>query len=278
MLKHKHFDANTVGKDYIVGDLHGCYSELITALEQIGFNFVKDRLFSVGDLVDRGPQSKECAELIYEPWFHAIQGNHEALMYGAIINLCMEDHLIWLRNGGLWNQSEEKWWVHDMAADLKQLPLVISVGEGKDRFNIVHAELIKDSTHRGVHGATEFITDADLDTWNITANTEYDMIWGRNIYYSQCDNLERLLPCNPLRKHQSLFHKDLSPTYVGHTIVNKPIQIFGQIFIDTGCSLMHRRESYNLTIACPVDKVYHMYNSAKNNVTVLPHSKIDKYL
>ncbi len=45
----------------------------------MGFDPAIDRLFSVGDLVDRGPHSEAALEWLARPWFHAVQGNHEAL-------------------------------------------------------------------------------------------------------------------------------------------------------------------------------------------------------
>jgi len=47
--------TNQAGKDYVIGDLHGCYELLERLLDAVGFDKSKDRLFSVGDLIDRGP-------------------------------------------------------------------------------------------------------------------------------------------------------------------------------------------------------------------------------
>lgn len=40
-----HHDANTTGRDFIVGDLHGCRGMLDTLLEYAGFDASQDRLF-----------------------------------------------------------------------------------------------------------------------------------------------------------------------------------------------------------------------------------------
>lgn len=40
MIKHVHYSTNARGKDYIVGDLHGCYDELMDVLEQLNFDFI----------------------------------------------------------------------------------------------------------------------------------------------------------------------------------------------------------------------------------------------
>jgi bis(5'-nucleosyl)-tetraphosphatase (symmetrical) len=42
---------------YAIGDLQGCYSTLKQLLDLISFNAVRDRLWLVGDIVNRGPDS-----------------------------------------------------------------------------------------------------------------------------------------------------------------------------------------------------------------------------
>ena len=51
---------NDRGRDFVVGDLHGCYDALMRQLDARGFDPAADRLLSVGDLVDRGPDSRRC--------------------------------------------------------------------------------------------------------------------------------------------------------------------------------------------------------------------------
>src|SRR5271167_4107954 len=42
---------------YVVGDIQGCYAEFAQLLDLIGFDLACDRLWLVGDLVNRGPDS-----------------------------------------------------------------------------------------------------------------------------------------------------------------------------------------------------------------------------
>ena len=66
------FEQNTAGRDFAVGDIHGCFTELQRGLDAIGFDASADRLFSVGDPVDRGPESHHALRWLDRPWFHAI--------------------------------------------------------------------------------------------------------------------------------------------------------------------------------------------------------------
>ena len=53
----KTFSPNDVGNDYICSDIHGHFSLLEAELSLISFDKNKDRLFCVGDLIDRGDES-----------------------------------------------------------------------------------------------------------------------------------------------------------------------------------------------------------------------------
>ena len=91
---------NQNGRDYVVGDIHGMFAHLEGLLADLEFEPGRDRLFSVGDLVDRGPESHRALEWLARPWFHACRGNHEQF---AIDSADPEQHDLWVRyNGGEW--------------------------------------------------------------------------------------------------------------------------------------------------------------------------------
>lgn len=84
LVVHKRFTRNPLGRDWVCGDLHGQHDVLMTALDNAGFDPNIDRLFLLGDLIDRGPQSAELLSWVLETdHVHSVIGNHELMLIGG---------------------------------------------------------------------------------------------------------------------------------------------------------------------------------------------------
>lgn len=64
---------------YIVGDIQGCLTPLLCLLEKVQFNPDQDRLWSVGDIVNRGPNSLGTVRFLMSlgKSFQMVLGNHD---------------------------------------------------------------------------------------------------------------------------------------------------------------------------------------------------------
>ena len=64
---------------YVIGDIQGCFEPFQCLLKKIDFNPDKDRLWSVGDLVNRGPGNIETLRWVYAHRDNVtmVLGNHD---------------------------------------------------------------------------------------------------------------------------------------------------------------------------------------------------------
>jgi len=165
----KRFEANSEGRDFVVGDLHGCYDQLEAALERVDFDPGRDRCFSVGDLTDRGPRSVDALHWLEQPWFHPCLGNHDEMVLKAPED---RDQMLWwiLANGG-------QWWLETDASTraalqdaLARVPLALEVATPGGRVGIVHADVPE---HLGWSGFLDALRAGNPDA-------RHTALWGRD--------------------------------------------------------------------------------------------------
>ncbi len=68
-----------MNKNYVIGDIQGCYKGLRAALKKVKFNPEVDKLWAVGDLIARGPDSLSTLQYLSDlgPQFDTVLGNHD---------------------------------------------------------------------------------------------------------------------------------------------------------------------------------------------------------
>jgi serine/threonine protein phosphatase 1 len=206
LQKIKHFGPNEFGKDFVVGDVHGCFNLLTLALESAGFNAEHDRVFSVGDLVDRGSQSADALQWLEYPWFHAVRGNHEQMAID--FNSNNWDAGNYIQNGGAWFVELSPIERARYADAFDALPIAIDIETSKGLVGIIHA----DCPVKKWADLEELLSDGNAETFAMRC------LWSRDRIASR--------DC-------SLIH-GVHTVIVGHTIVLESMKFGNVLYIDTG--------------------------------------------
>lgn len=205
------FPINTAGRDFVVGDIHGCFDALCVEMDRVGFDPSTDRLFSVGDLVDRGSLSADAINWIGQDWFHAVRGNHEQMAIGVAAG--RHDLENYRQNGGAWFLDLHPEAQIRIAEALDTLPLCIEVETADGLVGIVHAD---------IHGNDwpAFIEQVRAPRSNNHAKALAEVaLWSRD----------------RIRSMDSSGVSGIGVMFVGHTPVNHPVQLGNVWYIDTGC-------------------------------------------
>lgn len=84
-----------------IGDVHGHYDGLMVLLEAIAPSS-SDRVYFLGDLIDRGPQSADVVEFVLKSPHTCLLGNHEQMLLDAFPNGRQSNPALgaWLFSGG----------------------------------------------------------------------------------------------------------------------------------------------------------------------------------
>ena len=215
--------VNQQGRDFIVADLHGSYAPLLKALADVEFDRRRDRLFALGDLIDRGDESYQCLALLREPWFYSVLGNHEYMMMAAL-QQGMHSHAwdLWMANGGYWFTQLNPTEYQDVSALLTQLlklPVTLTLSAADNRqVGLSHAQPPIFDWHK--FSGNKLPKEKEM--WRA--------LWGRDVIRSRI--VTRV--------------KGVAATFHGHTVVSAPVTIGNMHFIDTGAYLNNRVELFEV--------------------------------
>ncbi|AMV46023.1 metallophosphoesterase [Paraburkholderia caribensis] len=230
------YPRNDSGRDFVVGDLHGCFEQLRAELEARHFDLQRDRLFAVGDLVDRGPQSDSVLEAVERYRIKSVKGNHEDVILRW--HAGEEQALSLLGNGADWllDRADEREWVHAIAAYMASLPYLIEIETEHGLVGIVHADSPVSDWNRLV---------ADIERERADGKTRRKAIWSRTRWKahqphpSPSRNTLRSLLDKARHSVRGEAHavgriENVTAVIVGHTPVSTVTAKDNVINIDTG--------------------------------------------
>jgi serine/threonine protein phosphatase 1 len=166
---------------FVTSDTHGCLAQLKSCLDQANFDYNVDTLIHLGDIVDRGPDSKLCLDLLLK-----------------IVNLVAlrGNHCDWF-NEWLIKGKHPAWWMHGGDATIE------SYGKAVDRDIHVHwaaggystnlttidipkdhVEFYRDQKTYYIDGQNRFFCHAGYNPKELVEDT-YDFMfwWDRDLVY-----------------------------------------------------------------------------------------------
>ena len=217
MYRIASFPPNEQGRDFVVGDVHGHFKLLAKALDNLEFNTEIDRIFSVGDLIDRGPDSEDVLNWLGKPWFHAVRGNHEQMVIDGIRG--HGDKPRHIRNGGAWLYGLDPATQDQLLKALQALPLIIEIDLSANKtIGIVHAQAPIVGPNNDWQSAKSAIT-------------------GKLGKLVQQQALAEALYARDRIEQQDLTPiKGIHELYVGHSSVPTVTRLGNVVYVDTGCS------------------------------------------
>lgn len=227
--KIKYLEIDEDVNVFVVGDIHGEFTQLHTKLKEIGFNFQQDLLIAVGDLVDRGKENEKCVGLLNEHWFTSIKGNHEDFCYKGM----MDDHVKFYHrmsnNGGEWFYNLPEDLMHPIGNRLNQLPVMLEVKYKGKKFGFVHADLPVQDWEL----AKEMLLNGD----NIDGRSFEDhLLWSRGII-TDYENSGKIVNI-----------AQVDNVFFGHTVLPRITKVGNCTFLDTGGCFKKYGNEYDLSI------------------------------
>lgn len=232
----------------VISDPHGCYKTLMALMKKLP----KDvPVTFAGDLVDRGPNSKEIVEVVKNGGYDCTMGNHEDMMVNDLKFRTKDDgteqisvdqyHSVWMYNGGsrcLDSYLKEDG-THDVAllkehaAWMKKLPVYIEYPEVKN--------------DKGQHLLVSHTTAAEA--WDYRnapegtvqkSNFKFHLMWERNPFPPKIDGIFNIYGHTP---------QENGPTIKDHFAC-----------VDAGCYFKRARYGKLVAVQFPEMIVYEQEN------------------
>ncbi len=223
----------------IFGDVHGEHNLLLALIEKIRAKYPDAELFSVGDLIDRGPDSKKVIQTCIDENVQAILGNHETYLQLLITNqifdsfclssmmggkstiasygvdLFQSDHQIGLQLYQAIPQAHKDW--------LKSLSFYRFIESDGKHYCLVHA------------GVVDSVAQTYLKQNQTDQELMEELVKNQHGLNSILWNSPNLGSAGVVKVSDNLYHFKNSIQIFGHKPVPKPLMKNHFIAMDTGC-------------------------------------------
>lgn len=166
-------------KTYVLGDPHGAHRAMLQCFKRSGFDYEKDKLICLGDVVDGWPDTAQCIEeLLKIKDMVYIMGNHDVWARGWLQK--GKEPIIWTEQGG---KASLRSWRGNPELMVSQ----------RDFFENRPCYYIDDQNRIFAHGGfipgiplpeERVYTDYDFLTINQGKNTLERLLWDRDLFES----------------------------------------------------------------------------------------------
>jgi len=163
----------------IIGDIHGCFNTLVKIYDEVSAKYPDIKIYSVGDLVDRGKFSFEVVEFIKSKKIKFTAGNHDLMFYYFITQPTHPIGKSWIYNG---SEATMESYINHMTkmrehlAFIKKAPLFFDL---KDCF-ISHAGISSFYKRSVKKNILENPEELDKLLHN-DLNSPHSVIWSRDV-------------------------------------------------------------------------------------------------
>ncbi|WP_079709178.1 bis(5'-nucleosyl)-tetraphosphatase PrpE [Paraliobacillus ryukyuensis] len=233
----------------IIGDVHGCYDELLALFKKLGYDIDNGiphhpegrKPIFIGDITDRGPHSLKTVELVYDMVIKKkiadyVPGNHCNKLYRYFLG----------------NKVQVKHGLETTVAEYESLSSNKQM-EIKDKFTTLYEQ------------APLYLVLSELQAIIAHAGIREDLIGRQDkktatfVLYGDITG-EKHEDGRPVRRDWAQYYKGANWIVYGHTPVKQPRVVNKTINIDTGCVFGNQLTAFRLpeetTESVPSDQPY----------------------
>jgi serine/threonine protein phosphatase 1 len=244
-----------MSRTFVVGDIHGMNDKLIACLDTVSFDFNSDTLISLGDCVDRGPDSFDVVETLLKcKNLLTIVGNHDECFldglkgngYGLFTQGCCETIESYIFSLGLEKEIKDK-----LDLRLHHLP------ESHQKFFLNQVKYFRLHINEPTHKEYLFVHGGFNRHYSIDYQPDETVFtWDRDLFM-QALSYEAMLD----KSYQFKIKDKVDNIFIGHTPTlywgsSEPMLAANIWNLDTGCG---KGKDNKLTIMNLETKEYYQH-------------------